>query len=265
MAAAFAARGFEPFVTAESPFARVLSLQLFLAVAAMSTFMLTTVLLEKRRLMVTLKQSEDRYRGFLRHSSEAVWRIELREPMPIALPVAAQMSWLRQHAYIGECSQTHESLHARFAPSDALVDRWQARIPWTDVLLRNFEQAAQEIYITRNLPFTLQDGAGVEHWVANFHGVVEEGRLVRIWGVARNETDLITANETLVREQARLTETAQTLQDLLDASPLPVVIIDHSLRVRLWSVAARSFPQTRGRGGRRGVGRTGEDLAPVPL
>jgi PAS domain S-box-containing protein len=241
MAAAFAARGFGPFVTAASPFARVLSLQLFLAVAAVSTFMLTTVLLEKRRLMVTLKQSEERYRGFLRHSSEAVWRIELREPMPIALPVAEQMSWLRQHAYIGECSQTYESLHARFAPSDALVDRWQARIPWTDVLLRNFEQAAQENYITQDLPFTLQDGTGVEHWVANFHGVVDEGRLVRIWGVARNETDLIAANESLVREQTRLKETAQTLQDLVDASPLPVVIIDRSLRVRLWSVAAEAL------------------------
>jgi PAS domain S-box-containing protein len=241
IAAAFSAYHLGPFSAIDNPLTRVLSLQLFLAMAALGTFMLSTALLEMSRLLGTLERSDDRYRSFVRHSSEAIWRIELRKPLPITLPAAEQMKWLRQHAYVGECSKTYESLHARFAPSDAPIDRWQGEIPWSAVLLRNFERAMANGYVTQDLPVALRDPNGVEYWSANFHGVVEDGHLLRIWGVARNETELIRANEALEREREQLAETTRTLQNLMDASPLAVVLIDRSLRIRLWNSSAEAL------------------------
>jgi PAS domain S-box-containing protein len=241
IAAAFSAQRLGPFSAVTNPLTRVLSLQLFLALAALGTFMLSTVLLETQRLVGTLGRSEDRYRSFVRHSSEAIWRIELRKPLSVSLPAAEQVAWLRQHAYVGECSMTYESLHARFSPSDAPVDRWQGEIPWSAVLIKNFEHAISAGYVTDDLPVMLKDRNGVEYWSANFHGVVEDGHLLRIWGVARNETDLIRANEALEREREQLAETSRTLQNVMDASPLAVVLIDRSLCVRLWNSTAEAM------------------------
>ena len=129
IAAAFASHRFGPFSFGHSPFSRVLSLQLFLAVAAIYTFGLSTVLLEKKRLLGALSTSDDRYKNYVRHSSEAVWRIELGEPMPMTLPVPQQIEWLKSHAYIAECSSTYEMLHARYAPRDTPVNAWLSDVP----------------------------------------------------------------------------------------------------------------------------------------
>jgi glucose-6-phosphate-specific signal transduction histidine kinase len=48
-------------------------------------------------------------------------------------------------------------------------------------------------------------------YLAAFSGVVEEGRLVRIWGVARNITALANLNERLQCERERLKAYARRL------------------------------------------------------
>jgi signal transduction histidine kinase len=147
----------------------------------------------------------------VRHSSEAVWRIELREPMPLELAVHDQLEWLKQQAYIAECSSTYELLHSRFAPLDAPVNAWLSDVPWAGILIDSVQRAATTDYTMQDLSFTLRKGGSVEHWVANFHGVVEGGKLVRIWGVARNISELVRANERLRIGQQRLRDFAHQL------------------------------------------------------
>lgn len=241
VAAGFAAQRLGPLSGANSPFSQVISLQLFLAVMAICTFMLSTVLLEMRRLLASLSQGESRYRSFVKHSSEAIWRIELREPLPVGLPIAEQMRWLKRHAYIAECSTTYESLHARLFPRSTPVDIWQADIPWTEPLLSHFEEAAARGYVTENLPFTMRDGNSIRHWSVNFHGEIEGSFLTRIWGVARDETGLIQTNAELDRERTRLQEVSRALEELVDASPLPIMVINKALQVQLWNPAAENL------------------------
>jgi signal transduction histidine kinase len=211
IAAALASHLLGPFSISPSPFARVMSLQLFLAVAAIYTFGLSTVLLEKKRLLGALSTSDDRYRNYVRHSSEAVWRIELGEPMPMALPVAQQIEWLKTHAYVAECSSTYETLHARFAPRDAPVNAWLSDVPWAGILMDSLQRVATQDYVMQDLSFTLRKSGNIEHWVANFHGVLQDGKLTRIWGVARNITDLVRANGRLLLGQQRLRDFANRL------------------------------------------------------
>jgi signal transduction histidine kinase len=54
------------------------------------------------------------------------------------------------------------------------------------------------------LRFTLPTDAGPQSYLTNFSGVLVDGQLARIWGVARNITQIADLNERLRREQERL-------------------------------------------------------------
>lgn len=241
IAASFASHRFGPFSVGASPFARVLSLQLFLAVAAIYTFGLSTVLLEKKRLLGALSTSEDRYRNYVRHSSEAVWRVELREAMPMNLPILQQLEWLKSYAYIAECSSTYELLHARVAPPDAPVNVWYSDVPWAGILIDSLQRVAKHDYSMQDLSFTLRKGGTLEHWVANFHGVLEDGKLVRIWGVAKNVSDLVRANERLRLGQQRLRDFANQLSQAEERARRATAVDLHDGIGQLMTAAAHTL------------------------
>lgn len=208
LAAALGSRGLGPFAGEDSPFARVLGLQVYLATVAAFPFMISVALYEKNRMMMALELSRERYRNFVARSAEAVWRIELREGMPLDLPVSAQVEWLKDHAYIAECNRAYRHFYDGHAIASDEWDRWSAELPWTHIYLDHIETAARQGYSMDGLRFSLADG---EHWLASFSGVIEDGRLIRLWGVARDVTELVQLNDRLREEQQRLHSYAQEL------------------------------------------------------
>lgn len=211
LAADLSSHDLGPFATEPNLFARIGSLQIFLATLLVFTFMLATVLLEKQRTFEQLNTSEERYRHFVTHSSEAVWRVELEQPMPLGLPADAQLAWLKQHAHIAECNLSYGRLEngKGAAPSDSRA--WRADVPWAAIYLDQLDSAARQGYSMDGLRFTLPTEAGPQVYLANFNAVVVDGKLMRIWGVARNITQLADLNERLRREQERLQAYARQL------------------------------------------------------
>lgn len=211
IAAEAASAGRGPFAADPNAFGRVLALQTFLAILALFTFMLTTVLAEKHRVFSALLLSDERYRNFVARSSEAVWRVELDEPMPTDLPFAQQLQWLRQNAFVAECNREFLGLYARQGMAGGELGRLRGDVPWSAIYLEHLEEAARRDYSVDALRFALRSGNEREHWLASFSGVVENGKLVRIWGVARNITELVQLNERLRKEQERLQAYARQL------------------------------------------------------
>src|SRR5262245_39063052 len=207
LAASLASRGLGPFAGEQSLVARVLGLQVFLATVAAFPFMISVALFEKNRMMAALTLSRERYRNFVARSAEAVWRIELREGMPLGLPVPEQLEWLRNHAYIAECNRAYKHFYDGQARADEW-DRWSADVPWAHIYVDHLEDAARREYSMDGLRFRLAAG---EHWLASFSGVIENDHLIRIWGVARDITELVQLNERLSEEQQRLHSYAQEL------------------------------------------------------
>jgi len=211
IAAEAASAGQGPFAADPNAFGRVVALQTFLAILAVLTFMLTTVLAEKQRVFDALVLSDERYRNFVARSTEAVWRIELDEPMPTGLPVAEQMQWLKQNAFVAECNREFRGLYARQGVAGSELGRLRGDVPWSAIYLEHLEDAARRDFSVDALRFALRSGNEREHWLASFSGVVENGKLVRIWGVARNVTELVQLNERLRKEQERLQAYARQL------------------------------------------------------
>ncbi len=190
-----------PFVAGD-PFLRALQVQTFLVSCAAVAYIVSTSLAEKSIVVGRLRESETRYRNFVELSNEAVWRVELDQPMPVSLDAEEKIAWLRAHAYVAECNLPYQRLDPTVVESERC--RWQAGIPWSGIYEKNLEEAARKGFSLDGLRFTARLHGRVYTYITSFSGVVHDGALQRIWGVARDITELVDLNARLLREQERL-------------------------------------------------------------
>lgn len=194
----------------ETIFYSVGQLQVFLVTLGLFAFVLSMTLAERSIASRFLRESEHRYRNFIELSTEALWRIELLQPMPVELPAETQLAWLREHARVAEFSQSFELIdpRARAAPQDL---RWSAQASWVAALEERIATAQMPDFSIDELRFTVALNGRPHVFAASFNGVVQEGRLLRWWGVARDITQLVDLNTSLLRERERLKSYARQI------------------------------------------------------
>ncbi|MEJ0098836.1 MAG: MASE1 domain-containing protein [Pseudomonadota bacterium] len=190
-------------------FGRTGAVQTFLASIGVISFALSVSTTEKNVVLARLLEAEYRYRSFVELSAEAVWRVELEREMPVSLPLEQQLAWLRAHARIMEASRSYEQLDPRAAAAGALP--WRSEVPWSVAYEENLAHAARQEYSIDGLRFSVDIRGRTHGFVTSFSGVVSNGCLLRIWGVARDITELTELNARLVREQERLKTYARQL------------------------------------------------------
>jgi signal transduction histidine kinase len=249
----FASRRLGPFAGDPNPFARIGALQLYLSTLIVIDFMLAVALVEMRDTVALLRRSEERYRNFVEKSSEAVWQVELDMPMPVELPRDAQISWLREHGYVAECNQTYRRLNHQLGIADADIRTWRADVPWSAVYVDHFEQAARQAYSIDGLQFKISNGVADSTYLTAFSGVISEGMLVRLWGVARDITELVELNDKLRIKQERVQMYARQLAGAEERARRSTAVDLHDgigqqlagLALMLDGAAARTTPETR--------------------
>jgi signal transduction histidine kinase len=249
----FASRGLGPFAGDPSPFVRVGAVQLYLATLAVINFLLTVVLLEKRNAYQLLRTSDERYRNFIEHSSEAVWRVELSSPMDPHLPVADQIAWLKSHAYVAECNLSYLRLNREMGLSETDARQWRADMPWFAMFIDHLGAASHQGYSMDGLQFSVSVNSHPRTYIAGFRGVIEQGYLVRVWGVARDVTELVDLNERLRQNQDRLKLYARELVGAEERARRATAVDLHDgigqqlvgLSMTLDTLVARSPPEIR--------------------
>ena len=65
---------------------------------------LHTEVAERRRAEAAFRESEERYRAFVGHSSEGIWCFEFAPPMPITLTEDEQIEAFYAQSYLAECN-----------------------------------------------------------------------------------------------------------------------------------------------------------------
>jgi signal transduction histidine kinase len=253
LASYFASRGLGPFADDPNPFVRVGAVQLYLATLVVVGFMLSIVLLEMRNTVQLLRTSGERYHNFVEQSSEAVWRIELKLPMASGLPISEQIEWLREHAYVAECNLTYLRLNRQLGLADADAQIWRADAPWSAVFLDNIESAAPRGYSMDGLQFTTSAESRSITYITGFRGVLEQGKLARVWGVARDVTELVELNDRLRQKRDRLQAYARQLVGAEERARRATAVDLHDgigqqlagLAMTLEAAAARSAPELR--------------------
>lgn len=199
-----------PFVQ-DSRFIRTVEVQTFLGTVTIAAFLMSISMAEKKVALGQLGESEYRYRSFVELSSEAVWRVELQQAMPVSLPLDQQVAWLREHARIVEASRTYDGLDPDFHSQRTQGLPWRSALPWCAAFEASLPLTAQHGYSLDGVRLKMQVEGRMRSYLAAFNGVVESDRLQRIWGVARDVTELMDLNARLLREQDRLKSYARQI------------------------------------------------------
>jgi signal transduction histidine kinase len=249
----FASRGLGPFAGDPNPFVRVGAVQLYLVTLVVINFLLTVVLLEKRNAFQQLHTSEERYRNFIEYSSEAVWRVELASPLDPHLPVGDQVAWLQTHAYVAESNLTYLRMNRDMGLSEAEAGQWRADTPWFAMFIQRLDAVSRQDYSIDGMQFSVSVNSSPRSYITSFRGVIEQGHLVRVWGVARDVTELVELNERLRQNQDRLKLYARELVGAEERARRATAVDLHDgigqqlvgLSMTLDALVARSPPEIR--------------------
>ncbi|MEN3336065.1 MAG: hypothetical protein V7641_5430 [Blastocatellia bacterium] len=146
---------------------------------------------EKRHAEDALKESEARYRVFVEQSTEAIWRFETEAEIPVSLSEDEQIALIYEHGYLAECNTVMAEMYGYQSAEEILgarlVDMLTPEDSGNIEYLRAFIRAGYRLnkMETREL-----DRFGSEKYFVNsLVGIVEDGHLIRAWGMQRDTTE----------------------------------------------------------------------------
>jgi|CXWL01.1.fsa_nt_gi PAS domain S-box-containing protein len=187
--------------------------------------------LERAGAETALRASEERYRLFIEQSSEAIWCVELDEPMPITLSEDAQVSYLRQHGFIAECNAATAAMYGYERPEELVGVYSRDLLPSEPA-----NEAYQRAVIRSGYRLIDAESHEVDRHgrpkvlLNNVVGVVEAGQLLRFWGTARDITERRQA-EVLLEQQAAAIRASMDGMAIFDAAGRALFVNDAYAKV----------------------------------
>jgi hypothetical protein len=174
--------------------------------------------LNRKREEDRLRECEERYRAFIATNVDGMWRIEFERPVDTTLPPEEQLDRIRETGYVAECNDSVARFLGRESSKQLLGTRIKdLTVPWdSDAALR----AIQAGYKLTTIETSRLDPSGRRQFFQRCQwGIVEDGKLQRIWGTTRDISDL------RYSERAR-DASEQRMADLIENMQLVVFIAD---------------------------------------
>jgi PAS domain S-box-containing protein len=144
------------------------------------------------RAQRALQESEERYRHFVQYANEGIWRFDVREPIDTHLPIEEQIRLIFERAYLAECNLAFAHMYA-VESQESLIGTPLPQLlvpsdPQNRAMLKTFieNQYRIEGFVSHE---RAADGSE-RYFLNSFFGVVEDGKLVRAWGVQTDITEM---------------------------------------------------------------------------
>jgi PAS domain S-box-containing protein len=182
--------------------------------------------LNRKRREDQLCESEQRHRAFIARSADAMWRIEFERPIATDQPEEEQFAQIYRYGYLAECNDALAHLYGFECADQMLGSRVEDVAPASDPSMRDATLLAIRSGFTYTTVETnVVDRSGIRHNIIRSQwGIVEDGKLERIWGTSRDITQL-------KRSEQALDASEQRMVDLLETVQLVVIIVEPDGRV----------------------------------
>lgn len=174
-----------------------------------------------------LRQSEERYRAFLAHSSEGIWRFELEEPISTEHSEDEQIQHFYKYGYLAECNNVMAQMYG-FSCAEEIVGARLADLlvqsdPHNIEYLLRFIRSGYKLNAAES--YEVDKEGKPKYFLNNLMGIVENGVLVRAWG-----TQLDITERKQVEEALRLSEAK--FRRLVESNIVGVMSADYSGNIK---------------------------------
>lgn len=194
------------------------------------------IAIQKKQTEDEIRDSEERYRVFIEHSTEGIYRIEFDKPIHNQLSTDEKIKLFYENAYMAECNQFFVNKYGYTKLEEVAGIRAPQFMQSTDPNHIN--------YLTRMLHSHGQivdqetheiDRFGIDKYYLNNAIVISEGDyMVRIWGTQRDITNRKLVDKALWEEKERL---SVTLKSIVDG----VITMNVAGRVTLMNKSAEKY------------------------
>ena len=199
---------------------------------------------EKMRAEAALRQREEDYRRFVAQSSEGIFRLDLDQPIPTGLPEDELAHGILYGSYLAECNDAMAKMYglesARDVLGKRLTETLDAGDPHNIELTREYVRSGFRVVERESHEVDLHGNPKV--FLNSLIGIVENGKLLRTWGIQRDVTKRVKAEEAQRKAEQGLVESEERFRVAIQNSPMTVFCQDRNLRYT-WIYNAHLFVQ----------------------
>lgn len=186
---------------------------------------------ERKKNEIDLKNSEERYKTLVSQSSEGISLMELDVPLSLDLPPYEQAKYYIEHASLVECNDAFAKMYG-YEKREELIGK-----KLTDFWVGNLEEQIDALLPWANKKFELQNEITIEkdnlgnkiYFLNNTIGIIENNKLLRVWGIQVDITNQIKINQALQDSEYKFRSFVKQSTEGFILSDEEGKIIEHNL------------------------------------
>lgn len=162
-----------------------------------------------------LQRSEEHIWSFIKKSAEAIYCFELEQPIDISLPINDQLDLIYRHAFIAEANDIYAQL-AGFERGEDMKG-----LHLSDIMPRALPENVTQLKRLIRAHYSLANVESIEVYptgserilLNNVVGIIEDGRLLRVWGAGLDITEIRASEQKLKAAEQRYRTVADFTYD----------------------------------------------------
>ncbi len=199
-------------------------------------------LTERKQAQEALRRSEEDYRRFVAQSSEGIFREDLDAPIPIDLPEDELVHHILYDSFLAECNDAMVRMYGLSSVQDLLgkrlVEMLDPNDPQNIELTREYIRTGFRVLERESHETDIHGNP--KTFLNSMIGIVESGKLIRTWGIQRDITEKVKAEEARRNAEESLRQSEERFRVALKNSPITVFHQDRELRYT-WVYNPRAY------------------------
>ncbi len=173
---------------------------------------------ERKQAEQALRHSEENYRMFIAQSSEGIFREDLDEPLPVDMPEEQLIHHILYDSYLAECNDAMAAMYGLNSAQDLQGKRLTEMVPPEDPhnveLTRHYIRSG--FRVIDRLSHEIDIHGNPKVFLNSLIGTVENGFLMRTWGIQRDVTEKVKLEESRLKVEQALRENVAQLQTVTE-------------------------------------------------
>jgi PAS domain S-box-containing protein len=178
----------------------------------------TADITERKQAEEAMRRSEENYRMFVSQSSEGIFRQDTDAPIPVNLPEDELIHHILHDSYLAECNNALAAMYGLASGEELrgkrLTEMLVADDPRNIELAQEFIRSGFRVLDRESHEVDIHGNPKV--FLNSMIGTVENGMLVRTWGIQRDITEKVKSEESRKKAEEALRENVARLQEVTE-------------------------------------------------